>query len=232
MDIPLIAFLPCRSGSERIPKKNTKKFYKYDFGLFENKIKQLINSKLIDRIIVSTDDVEIIDYIKKNPLHDSLECHPREKNLSSSTTTTDELISYAGLLIKSLYPNCNVLWTHVTSPFINSDIYDSAIKQYLEMDKNKNDSLMSVTPLKNFIWNKEGPLNYDRKKIKWPLTQSLEKVYEINSGIFISSIESYILNNDRIGKSPCLYELDKISGFDIDWEEDFQLAELYAEYYE
>ena len=31
--------------------------------------------------------------------------------------------------------------------------------------------------------------------------------------------------NDRIGKKPFLYELDKLVGFDIDWPNDFKLAE-------
>ena len=47
-------FLPMRAGSERVPKKNTKKFAGIEGGLCCLKIKQLIDAKLINKIIIST----------------------------------------------------------------------------------------------------------------------------------------------------------------------------------
>ena len=57
-------FLPMRAGSERIPKKNTKSFAGIDGGLCSIKLKQLIKSKLITNIIVSTNDPEVVDISK------------------------------------------------------------------------------------------------------------------------------------------------------------------------
>ena len=86
---------------------------------------------------------------------------------------------------------------------------------------------MSVTKLKSFIWN-DKPLNYDRSIEKWPRTQKLQPLYEINSGIFLSSVSNYRFFKDRIGKNPFLYPLDKITGHDIDWPEDFVIGEVIA----
>ena len=55
-------FLPCRKGSERVVQKNTRKFGKYEFGLTELKLKQLLDTPEIDSVILSTDDDEVLSY--------------------------------------------------------------------------------------------------------------------------------------------------------------------------
>ena len=64
MRISVKAFLPCRSGSQRVKNKNIKKFHKYKFGLVELKLKQLLKVKEINQIILSTDDLKIIRYAR------------------------------------------------------------------------------------------------------------------------------------------------------------------------
>lgn len=228
MNSPVIAFLPCRAGSERVPNKNTRIFHDFSCGLFENKINQLIKTKLIDKIIISTDDEIIISYIENHLNDNKIIVHKRDLELSSSLTSTDDLIAHAGSLVNSYYSDCHILWTHVTSPFIEPHIYDAAINTFKSLKANEFDSLMSVTSIKSFLWDESGPINYKREDIKWPFTQSIKKLLEINSGFFIAPLKTYLIQKDRIGYNPYFYELNKIVGFDIDWEEDFQLAELYA----
>ena len=56
--------------------------------------------------------------------------------------------------------------------------------------------------------------------------QTIKPLHEINSAVFLSSSENYYNANDRIGEKPFLYVLDKIQSFDIDWEEDYKIAEM------
>jgi len=62
------AFLPCRSGSQRVKNKNIRKFYNYKFGLFQLKIEQLTKINQLNEIIVSTDDFKIINFLKKKKI--------------------------------------------------------------------------------------------------------------------------------------------------------------------
>ncbi|AXX87641.1 acylneuraminate cytidylyltransferase family protein [Malaciobacter marinus] len=221
----IIAFLPMRKGSQRIKNKNIKKFANIKKGLTFIKISQLLKVKEIDKIIVSTDDKKVIDIALS---FDSKKIHidKRPKELATSSTSTDELIKYVPKIIKKGI----VIWTHVTSPFIDEKIYSKMIKTYL--DNKNNDSLMSVTKIQKFLWDKKNPINYNRKKEKWPRTQTLNPVYEVNSGAFINEIKNYKKFNDRIGKNPILFELDTIQSFDIDWKEDFEIAQvLWEKYY-
>lgn len=213
-------FLPCRKGSQRVPKKNIKQFANYKNGLIEIKLKQLLESTKIDKIYLSTNDEEILDYAKS--LNNSrIILHKRAEYLSSSKTSTDKLVAHALDLIQE----GDILWTHVTSPFLNASAYDEIIDKYEEEKNNGYDSLMSTSLIHGFLWDKDGPINYDRTKENWPRTQTIDPLHEVNSAIFLTSADIYKNLNDRIGNNPYLYVLDKIKGFDIDWEDDFQIAE-------
>lgn len=214
-------FLPCRAGSERVPHKNTRTFAGIEGGLLKIKLQQLIACNAIDTIVLSTNDEEVIQ-LAETLSSDKIKIDRRPEHLATSSTSTDDLVKYVPTIISE----GAVLWTHVTSPFIDGKIYEEAINVYKDaLSKGENDSLMSVTALRTFIWNKEGAVNYDRNKEKWPRTQTIEPLYEINSGIFLADIDIYRNLQDRIGQKPFLFENNDIDSFDIDWEEDFFIAE-------
>jgi len=208
-----------RAGSERIPRKNTKKFSGIDGGLCSIKINQLLQCKLINYIFVSTNDQNVIDIANSFDSR-KIRIIKRPEELSSSSTSTDDLINY----VPEIMPDGHILWTHVTSPFIGPDIYDKIIKTYFNNLK-KYDSLMTVTKIQKFIWNDTKPINYDRSIEKWPRTQTLEPLWEINSGVFITTRKIYKKHMDRVGVRPYLFELSGDLAFDIDWMSDFTTAE-------
>mgnify|MGYP001064750043 FL=1 len=151
----------------------------------------------------------------------------RPDELASSTTSTDDLIKY----VPEIMPEGHILWTHVTSPFIGPDVYDRIVEKYFE-NINHNDSLMTVTKLQKFIWNDTAPINYDHNVEKWPRTQTLEPLWEVNSGAFITTKAIYRQRMDRIGVRPYLFQLHEELAFDIDWLPDFTMAEaIYKKVY-
>ncbi|MCJ0877531.1 acylneuraminate cytidylyltransferase family protein [Pseudomonas sp. JI-2] len=217
-------FLPCRRGSERVPRKNIKPFAYFPNGLIQVKLKQLLACKLIDNVLVSSDDDEILTYA--DGLNENrIVLHERDGFLATSQTSTDALVGHA----LSLIPEGHILWTHVTSPFINEKIYEQVIRCYLQRIDEDYDSLMTTTEIHGFLWQDNQPLNYDRNAEKWPRTQTLKPVHEVNSGVFLASAEVYRNCNDRIGVKPYLYKLGKLVSSDIDWPEDFALAECIVE---
>ena len=219
-------FLPCRSSSVRIKNKNIKKFSNKKFGLFELKIYQLIHVKGIRKVIVSTNDKKILKYLYKNKFKKVL-IDKRPDNLCKSITSTDDLIKYVPKITNSEH----ILWTHVTSPFFNKNDYESAIKIYKKKIKNY-DSLLGVSKVQDYIYDKKNPINFNKKKEKWPRTQTLKKLFMVNNAIFITSRKNYINLSDRIGKKPYLMEMEKIKSFDVDWPEDFKIAEsIYEKIY-
>jgi CMP-N-acetylneuraminic acid synthetase len=219
-------FLPCRASSKRIKNKNIKKFSNNKFGLLEIKIKDLLRVKYVRNIILSTDDIKIINYIESLNLK-KIKIDKRNKKLCSDNAKTDDLIKYVPKITDAEY----ILWTHVTSPFFNYKDYNKAIELFFK-NKANYDSLMGVTKLQEFIYNETRPINFDKKKEKWPRTQTLKKFFSVNSSIFINSKKNYLKFNDRIGAKPFYFESDKVKAFDIDWPDDFKVAEnIYQSFY-
>jgi len=218
---PITAFLPCRKGSERVPRKNIRPFGSFPHGLVEVKLGQLLSCRSVDYVVLSTNDPEILDLAAALDDGDKLILHRREESLSSSQTSTDSLVAHA----RSLVEDGHILWTHVTSPFVTAAHYSEIIAGYRAALEKGHDSLMTTNLLHTFLWSQEGPINYDRSIEKWPRTQTLPPLHEVNSAIFLAPGEIYDRCKDRIGVNPCLWPLDKVTALDIDWDEDFHLAE-------
>lgn len=215
-------FLPTRKGSERVKNKNTRPFAGIQGGLIENKIQQLLATKHIDEIILSTNDEVCMEVAQKFINDSRLRIIPRPDNLCLSTTNLQDLICYVPTITEAEH----ILWGHVTTPLTGADQYDKGIELYLSKLNEGYDSLVGVSELKNFLLNKNGKLINNTTSIPWPRTQDLEPLYEINHTMFLAKREVYEVYKNRIGEKPLLHVMDEIHSFDIDWEDDFTIAEI------
>lgn len=215
-------FLPTRKGSERVINKNTRDFAGIEGGLLKLKLTQLLSSHVIYEIILSTDDPSSI-IVAESFQSKRIKIIERPEDLALSSTSLVDLVRYVPTICKSEH----ILWTHVTSPFVIADDYNAICEKYLRQLKVGHDSLMTVKPIRNFIWDKhQNDLINRINNEKWPRTQDLKVYYEIDSAVFLSSRANYLKYDNRLGKYPYLYEMDGIKSFDVDWEEDFKLAEI------
>lgn len=212
-------FLPCRAGSKRIPQKNTRPFAGCAGGLTEIKLGQLLKTGA-DTILVSTDD-EAVAAIAAKAGDSRVRVVERPTHLASDSASTDDLIRH----VPELIPEGWILWTHVTSPFLNEEAYCEVMRTLPRWLDEGYDSALSVNRIQSFIWNASGPLNYSREREKWPRTQTLEPWFEVNSGFFLARAETYRKIHDRIGERPFLWESTGVMALDIDWEDDFRRAE-------
>jgi len=220
-------FLPVRAGSQRVKNKNTKPFAGFSGGLLENKLVQLMKLSTVHEVILSTNDpacLRIASALSKD--FSSLKILRRPECLCDSTTSLADLIRYA-----SDTTDCkHILWGHVTTPLVNATHYDAAVRCYLSSLKAGYDSLIGVCPFRNFLLNGVGEMVNNTTGLEWPRTQDLTPLYEINHTMFIASHEMY-KQGHRSGSHPKLYELDKIHSYDVDWDDDFLIAqELYKLY--
>lgn len=230
MNKSVSVFLPTRAGSERVKNKNTRTFAGIEGGLLKVKLIQLLDCLLIDEVILSTNDRDSIEVAGEFKDHLKLKVIERPEHLALSTTNLTDLVNYVPQICK----HDHILWTHVTSPLVNTADYAHAIETYFKVLKKGFDSLMSVKEIQNFIWSKEQNkvLNKAQEEDKkWPRTQDLNKIYEVNSAIFITCKEIYQTEQDRIGHKPFLLTQSQMKSIDVDWEEDFKLAEILYESY-
>lgn len=219
----VIAVVPCRAGSERVRNKNTRPFAGYDNGLIELKLKQLSAQKRIDKIIVSSNDSIVLDYAAKFSKQTDSRVTPVERpdELGLSSTPMSAFIRYIGTLENEGV----MMMMHATHPFITSEVMADFIKTYEGAVERGHDSLVTVTRMHKFIWNENGPWNYDNTVEKWPRSQDIEPLFEINHAGYLLPFHVIRKVDDRIGQKPFLYSIPEAVAMDIDWEEQFSLLE-------
>lgn len=215
-------FLPTRKGSERVKNKNTRPFAGIERGLVENKIKQILATKHVDEIIFSSNDERCMEVADKYSYDSRLRIIPRPDELCLSSTNLQDLICY----VPTVTDADHILWGHVTTPLAGAEEYDKGIELYLSKLEEGYDSLVGVTEFKNFLLNKNGKLVNNTTDIPWPRTQDLEALYEINHTMFLAKREVYTKLKNRLGEKVLLHVMDEIHSKDIDWEDDFTIAEI------
>ncbi|MCC6624331.1 MAG: acylneuraminate cytidylyltransferase family protein [Deltaproteobacteria bacterium] len=220
-------FLPCRRGSQRVPDKNTRPFAGHAGGLLGVKLDQLEATRGFDRIVVDSNDPEVLERADARRArwsgHGALVVRERPDALGLGTTTTDALVAWALANVDA----DELAWTHVTSPFCGSAAYERLLAAWLSADREAHDSLMAVHPIRSFVWSAAGALNYrvGAGDLRWPRTQDVTPVFDVCSALFIVPVAVGRTLGDRIGGRPLLAELGRLDAFDIDWDEDFAMAE-------
>ena len=217
------AIIPVRAGSRRLKDKNISKFGKSN--LLENKIDMLKKVNSIDNIIVSSDSDKMLEMaLKKN-----VKTHKR------TSEYCDEKTQPFGAVVKHLceaVDSENIIWTPVTAPLISYETYLKSLDIYEKyvLSNNVHDSLMTVEPFKRYIWNENGPINYELGLKHLP-SQQLKELYFVNDGILIAPREKMIEWSYFHGPNPYKMPLDRIESTDIDDGIDLELAKFYYEKY-
>ena len=135
----ILAIIPARSGSKSIKNKNLKKIH--NIPLIGYSINTAKKSKLINRIIVSTDSKKIRKVAKQFKAEVPF---MRPKKFAKDTSKDTEYLKHTinTLRIKENYKADIIVILRPTLPFRNYKIIDKAIKQF---SKTKADSLKSIT---------------------------------------------------------------------------------------
>lgn len=212
----ITALLPMKGHSERIKDKNIRLFN--DKPLFFHVLETLEEVSLIKKIIINTDSKTIENMAKDYP---KVQIHKRPVELCGDFVSMNKILSYD--LEHS--NETHFLQTHSTNPLLKKETIEDAIATYFKEIKSGKDSLFSVTKHQSRFYSHEhSPINHN--PLKLIRTQDLPPIYEENSNLYIFSKTSFNeAHQQRIGKRPILFEINKLEAIDIDETEDFILAE-------
>ncbi len=214
--IKIAAIVPMRHDSERVKGKNYRPLG--GVPLFYHIVQTLLSCPSIDRVVIDTDSAPI----KKSCAKDfpQVSVVDRPKNLrKGEIPMNDVLLNTITKVEADLY-----LQTHSTNPLLTEESIETAIAKF-HAARGRNDSLFSVTRLQQRLWDAMAlPVNHDPAVLQ--RTQDLRPIYIENSSLYLFTKASLLEHGTRIGKSPMMFELDKIEAHDIDDEMDFVLAEM------
>jgi len=209
------ALMPMKGHSERVPGKNLRNFN--GKPLYHNMMETLLKSKYIKKIVIDTDSEEIIKDIQEN--FTDIQIIIRDSPLRGDLVSMNKIIEYDINNIDGEY----FIQTHSTNPLLTSATIDEAIEKLIQ-NMDKYDSVFSVTELKTRLYDDKGePINHNPAILE--RTQDLKSIYEENSNFYIFTRQSFNKGKCRIGEKPVLYIENKLEAIDIDYEEDFIIAE-------
>lgn len=214
----VVSFIPIKLNNQRLPGKNTMLLNgrpTCDY-IFET----ISNVDMIDEKYVYCSNNAILPYITpyKNK---GLQLLKRDPYLDGFQIKGLEIIER---FVKDVDADIYVL-THVTQPFTKSDSISKALEKVISGEY---DSAFSAVVLQDYMWMNGKPFNYDMKNIV--RTQDLKPIYMETGAFFIFRKEVFTKLGQRIGNKPYIYEIDQFEAVDIDTAEDFEFAEVVADY--
>ena len=212
----IVAMVPVRAGSQRVPDKNTRPFA--GTTLLDLKLDVLTGLDDIDAVVVSTDCPTCMAIARAH----GVEVHERDAHHAGSAVTNDVHWRH----IAQSTPGDVVFMTQVTSPLVRRSTHRDAIARFRARGE-AFDSINSVSAEKKFLWQDGAPLNYDAERT--PKSQDLPDIVSLNFAITLIERELMIERGNVVGTRPRFVTLDKTEALDIDDPTDFQVAERMVE---
>ena len=222
MESKLIALVPMRHHSVRVPGKN----YRLLAGkpLYHHILNALLAVDAVDEIVVDTDSDLILEGLQQD--FPTVKRLRRPEDLRADTVPMNDILLHD----TAEFPAEFYLQTHTTNPLLTPETVSKAIETFFANFPTY-DSLFGVTRLQTRLWDRNGkPVNHDPDILL--RTQDLPPIYEENSCIYIFSRQSLLTRRNRLGERPLMFEIPADEAWDIDEELDFTVAEtLYKQLY-
>ena len=219
----VIAVIPARGGSKRIPRKNIKDFY--GKPLIAYSIEVALNSKLFDKVVVSTDDEEIASIAKA---YGADVPFLRPKELSDDFTGTDEVVSHTLEYLKNRGDVFDYVCTiYATAPLLQEKYLIEGFEKLKNSDAVHAFSVTSMPfPIqRTFKIDENGRCGMFFPEHYMTRSQDLEEAYQ-DAGQFYWTKLNEKSDEIMFGKDSIAVVLPRHLVQDIDTLEDWKRAEI------
>jgi pseudaminic acid cytidylyltransferase len=219
----VVAVIPARGGSKRIPHKNIKLFCGRPMIAYS--IEAAKDAAIFDRIIVSTDSKEIASTAKEFGAEVPF---MRPVELADDYTGTDTVTLHA---LKWLMEHGEkidyICCIYATAPFVKAE---HIIKGYNLLCEKNSTSCFSVTTYSFPIFRSLKINDQDRLEMFWPeyreaRSQDLTEAYHDAGQFYWADVKKYLEENQFYLKDAVPVFLPRYLVQDIDTPEDWETAE-------
>ena len=228
----VLAVIPARGGSVRVPKKNIKLLN--GKPLISYAIQAAKDSDSVSRIIVSTDD----DEIKKTALEFGAEIPFKRPPEISEDVPTEDVVLHAIEWLEKNEKYTPEVCLEPPVPFRKAKHIDECVNAILKDPSI--DSAITVTDvggmrpewmvhvtknnlIKPYIdyFSKSG-----KALMKFPASQDFAPLFKTTGVVFSCRVETILNYRSLVGINCAAVEIDKEITFDLDYPEDFEMCEI------
>ncbi|NCX94693.1 MAG: acylneuraminate cytidylyltransferase family protein [Gammaproteobacteria bacterium] len=220
----IVAIVPARGGSKGVPRKNLREFQ--GDTLVARTVKSALKSQYIDRVIVSSEDPEILAEAKRAGA-DVPFVRPFE--LAQDTTPGVDPILHA---LQEIEPFDVVVLLQVTSPLRTTADIDACI---LHFHEHQAPACVSVVepdkhPYLMVTANSNGRLIPFVEGDKPTRRQDYPRIYALNGAIYVAQTDWLKTHKTFLTEETLGFVMPKERSVDIDHESDFAVLAAYANY--
>lgn len=205
----VVCLLPIKLNNQRVPGKNIKKFSD-GTPLMKLIQKACLASETIDKTYIYCSNPEVQNYIEEG-----IEFLKRPDFLDGDNANSNDIIRE---FMKEIDADIYVE-THATGPFTTHESIDACVKA---VASGVFDSAFMARRLQEFLWQNGSALNFDIQN--FPRTQDLKPVYSEAPGAYVFTKRTFLKYQRRVGIHPYIHEVSEIEARDIDYPEDFDIA--------
>jgi CMP-N,N'-diacetyllegionaminic acid synthase len=223
-----VAFVPARSGSERVPGKNVRTLAGHP--LLAYAIETAQQSGVFERVVVSTDSEEIAEVAR---WYGADVPFLRPAEYATATSPDIEWLSYTLAHLEERYDLFALI--RATNPFRGPDVVRRGFEQLLatpEADSIRAVELVKQHPGKTWVLADDGRtmtslLDQSDLDVAWHAGQyqALPEVYVQNSALEIAWTRVVTETGTREGNVLAPFLTQGLEGFNVDDEEDWARAE-------
>lgn len=223
--VKTIAIIPARGGSKGVPRKNLRPFN--GKPLIAHSIEYALSARSVDRVYVSTEDVEIAAAAHQF----GADVIPRPQELAGDSATTESAIKHGLDWLaseKNIKPETIVL-LQATSPMRPSGSLELALEKF---HAGGFDSLLTISPTHRFFWRTKGEIavaEYDF--LNRPRRQDIQPEdirFMENGSVYIFTQQHFEKTGNRLGGKIGYYVFDEKYAVEIDRLTDFLMLEMLA----
>jgi len=222
-----VAFVPARSGSERVPHKNVRPLAGHP--LLAYAIATAVESGRFERVVVSTDSEEIADVAR---WYGADVPFLRPAEFATATSPDIEWLAYTLERLDERYELFALI--RATNPFRGPDVVRRGLEQLLatpEADSLRAVELVKQHPGKMWLLSGDGRtmsplLDQSELDVAWHAGQyqALPPVYSQNSALEIAWTRVVTETGTREGSVLAPFLTQGLEGFNVDDEEDWEQA--------
>ncbi len=205
----IVAIIPARANSKRCPGKNCRLINGKPMVSWT--IESAINSKLLDKIIVTSDDPNVLEIAKK---YKDVRAISRPQHLATDEAESLEVVLHALEQVQGEYDYGVLL--QPTSPLRLSQDIDNAI---VLCGNSMAKTCVSFTSI-----GKPSSFYYGATKLGLEQLNGYEKIYRANGAVYLFEIKHLLDKKVFSDLSTLPYFMPEDRSVDVDTEEDFATA--------
>jgi N-acylneuraminate cytidylyltransferase len=216
-----LAIIPARGGSKGIPRKNIRSLA--GMPLIAHNIQQALQSRFVNRLVVSTDDAEIAAVARQY----GAEVVWRPAEISGDSASSEAALLYTLDHLSQVegYQTDLLVFLQCTSPLTLAEDIDGTIQALIDQGA---DSALAVIPFHYFLWREAGgdAVGINHEKSFRPLRQEGEAQYLETGAVYVMRVEGFLQARHRFFGRTALYEMPAERRLEIDDPVDFEIAEV------